>query len=103
MSTPKHLSAVLLLAAFAVPLASIGCAEHTHYYRTYDPYRNDYHTWSPDEDAYYHQWYGANYHDQYRDYRKLNKDEQKRYWEWRHSQDHDRDRDHDRDHDRDKH
>jgi hypothetical protein len=106
----SRLSSILLLAAFAIPLAGIGCAEHTRNYRAYDPYHNDYHQWSPNEDTYYRQWYGTNYHDQYRDYRKLNKDEQKRYWDWRHNQqghdhdrDHDRDRDHDHDHDHDKH
>jgi hypothetical protein len=101
----RHLSAILLVAAIALPVASIGCAEHTGYYRAHDPYHNDYHNWSPDEDVYYRQWYGANYHDQYRDYRKLNKEEQKRYWDWRHSdagrdRDHSHDRDHDHDHDK---
>lgn len=102
----KHLASILLLAAFVLPAVSIGCAEHTRNYRVYDSYHSDYHRWTPDEDAYYHRWYGDNYHDQYRDYRKLNKDEQKRYWDWRHSEagrDHDKDHDHDHDHDHDKH
>ena len=62
-----------------------GCAEHRHG-RVYDPYYSDYHQWGPDEDAYYHRWYGETYHDRgYREYRRLNRDEQRNYWTWRHS------------------
>jgi hypothetical protein len=30
----------------------------------------------------------------HRDYRHLSKEDQKRYWDWRHNHDHDHDRDH---------
>ena len=78
-----------LLLSFGMLAA--GCAVHEH--RVYDPYYSDYHTWGPDEDAYYHQWYTVTYHDRgYRDYKHLNRDEQRNYWNWRHShQDHDHD------------
>jgi hypothetical protein len=81
----------------AMGLLATGCAEH-RYSRVYDPYYSDYHQWGPGEDAYYHRWYGETYHDRgYRDYRRLNRNEQRNYWNWRHDHrsDHDRD-DHDR-------
>lgn len=86
----RFLVLILLMGTFSIPVVTTGCGGPT-YYRAYDPYYHDYHAW-PDEDAYYRRWYGENYHDRtYRDYRKLNHDEQKRYWDWRHSSDHDRD------------
>lgn len=80
----------------ALGLLATGCAEHRRD-RVYDPYHSDYHQWGPGEDVYYRQWYGETYHDRgYRDYHKLHRDEQRNYWNWRHSHgDHDRD-DHDR-------
>jgi hypothetical protein len=80
-------------------MLATGCAER--HYRAYDPYYNDYHEWGPGETVYYRQWYGENYHNRgYRDYRKLNKGEQRNYWNWRHSHgDHDHDNDHRHDHD----
>jgi hypothetical protein len=78
---------LLLASAISLPLATVGCAERR--YRTYDPYYNDYHRWDDHERGYYNQWVVETH----RDYRKLNKDEQKEYWTWRHSHP---DRDHDR-------
>lgn len=78
------------------PLATIGCAEH-HYYRVYDPYYHQYHRWD-DERIYYRQWAIENHRDPNRDYRHLDREDQRRYWKWRHQHEHDRDRDHDRDH-----
>jgi hypothetical protein len=70
----------LLIATFA------GCSAHVSAgYRVYDPYYTDYHTWGPDEDVYYHRWLGER-HYEYRDFRRLNKDRQKEYWTWRHTQ-----------------
>jgi hypothetical protein len=71
--------ALILLA-----LATAGCA-----HRYYDSYHNDYHRWDHQERVYYNQWAGENHIDSHRDYNHLSKDEQKRYWDWRHSQDHD--------------
>jgi len=89
MQRARHLLNIFLLsAAFLAPVLTTGCAER-HYYRVYDPYYHDYHEWH-DEDPYYRRWYGENHHDQYREYKKLDNGEQKRYWDWRHAQDHDR-------------
>jgi hypothetical protein len=91
----ERLASLILGLSLLLPLATIGCAHH--YYTAYDPYHNDSHRWDAQEDAYYHQWVIENHMDANRDYRHLSKDDQKRYWDWRHS--HDKDHDHDHDHD----
>jgi len=85
-----YVGSLLLSAVLAAPLVTTGCAEH-HYYRAYDPYHNDYHRWDNNEVVYYNQWTVETHRDQHRDYRKLNKEEQKEYWNWRHDHDHDHD------------
>ena len=97
MSGKLRLASMSLALAIGLPLLTVGCAEH-HYYRAYDPYYNDYHRWDRHEDVYYRQWAVETRHDAHRDYRHLNREEQREYWSWRHN--HGRDRDHDRDHDR---
>ncbi len=79
--------------AITVPLATTGCAHH--YTTVYDPYYSDNHRWDTHEDVYYHQWVTEYHIDPNRDYNHLSKDDQKRYWDWRHNHDHDRDHDHD--------
>ena len=77
-------------------LLTAGCA-----HRYYDADHNDYHRWNHDEIVYYQTWSTQNHID--RDYRHLSREDQQRYWDWRHSHDHDRDRDRDHDHDNDRH
>jgi hypothetical protein len=81
----RFISSLLLSAVLASPLITAGCAGHGHY-RTYDPYYHDYHRWDDHENAYYAQWRTEN-HKPDRDFRKLDRDEQKQYWDWRHSHD----------------
>jgi hypothetical protein len=98
MSRGSHsISSLLLAAAFASSLAGIGCADHHAVgVRVYDPYYTDYHVWNNDEVVYYNRWAAENHRDEHRDFRKLNKEEQKEYWTWRHNHgDHDHDHDHD--------
>jgi hypothetical protein len=97
MSGGSHsLSSLLLAAALASSLAGIGCAEHHAVaVRVYDPYYTDYHVWNDDEGVYYNRWADETHRDKHREFRKLDKDEQKEYWTWRHNHgDHDRDHDH---------
>jgi hypothetical protein len=76
----KILASAVLVSAL---LAGTGCAEHRH--RVYDPYYNDYHRWNPDEDRYYHEWYVRTYpRREFRDFKRLDKGEQERYWRERH-------------------
>ena len=92
----KYIGTFLLAGALALPLATVGCAEH-RYYRADDPYHHDYHRWDNNEVVYYNQWSLETHRDSQRDYRRLNKDEQKEYWNWRHNH-HDFDHDHDHEH-----
>jgi hypothetical protein len=78
----RYLSSLLLVTAFLAPAVTTGCANRS--YRVYDPYHNDYHRWDHHEAVYYHQWVTEN-HREDRDFRKLNKDDQKQYWDWRHN------------------
>jgi hypothetical protein len=87
----RWLSSLLLGAALISPLITTGCAERG-YYRVYDPYYHDYHRWDDHETVYYNQWQTEN-HRENKDFRQRNKDEQKQYWDWRHSHGaHDNDR-----------
>lgn len=74
-----------LLFAAALTSFAFGTACAHHYYRVYDPYYNDYHVWNNDEVVYYHQWANEHHRDPNRDFRKLPPEEQKEYWNWRHS------------------
>jgi hypothetical protein len=75
------------MLAFAMglvsPIVTIGCAEH--HYRVYDPYYHDYHRWNAGEESYYRQWATENHREPNRDFRQLDKDDQQRYWQWRHN------------------
>jgi len=79
-----YFRAWLLAVALVLPVIGTACPEH-HYYRVYDAYHNDYHRWDDHENVYYQQWAVETHRDQHRDFRKLNQDEQKEYWKWRHN------------------
>lgn len=71
-----------------VPSALLACmlaSSCAHEYRVYDPYRRDYHGWDDHERDYYDRWARDTHHEGH-DYKKLNRDEQRQYWEWRHQQ-----------------
>lgn len=71
----------LWLAAFILAeLLVAGCAVRA---RVYDQYRGDYHRWNGGEDRSF-RLYLSGRHESYRDFSKLNKDEQNDYWKWRH-------------------
>jgi hypothetical protein len=76
------LSRLLLFAVLAADVTMTGCAERHH--RVYDPYYNDYHHWDNNEIVFNNQWVIETHRDPHRQYRKLNRDEQRQYWEWRH-------------------
>ena len=57
-----------------------GCTVHARYY---DPYYHDYHPVSG-EVVYYDHW-ERDTHREHKDLNKRSKDEQKEYWDWRHS------------------
>jgi hypothetical protein len=87
----RTLSILALTTALSAPILIGGCGGGG--YRTYDPYYNDYHVWNNDEVVYYNNWE----HDTHRnhvDYRKRKPDEQKEYWNYRHSHDNNHNNDH---------
>jgi len=77
----RFLGMFLLAASFLIGMAISGCAGRV---RVYDEYHSDYHVWDHNEVVAYHR-YWDDHHQPYRDYNKLNKDEQRDYWNWRHS------------------
>jgi len=77
----RFISAILLAAASLAPLAVSGCAARV---RVYDEYHSDYHYWNDREDHAYRLWL-AERHYQYREFARLNHEEQRDYWNWRHS------------------
>lgn len=69
--------------------------------RVYDPYHSDYHQWTPQEDSTYRQWYTTTYQGrEYRDYNRLDSEEQHRYWDSRHAR-HEHEEHEEHEHDRD--
>ena len=76
-------SSALMAAALALSVIITGCAVHAGY-RVYDPYYTDYHRWGPGEDVYYNRWV-VETHRERRDFRRLKHEEQREYWNWRHS------------------
>jgi hypothetical protein len=76
----RILSSTILAVSFLLAIASLGCAARV---RVYDEYHSDYHVWDRNEDVAFRAYWGER-HEPYRDYDKLNKDEQKDYWNWRH-------------------
>ena len=75
-----YLGPLVLGVAMLTPLLTSGCAARATYY---DYYHRDYHHWNGGEEQYYRVWLGER-HYEYRDFHKLNKDQQRDYWNWRH-------------------
>lgn len=77
--TKRYKGTIFLVAASLAPLAISGCAA-----RVYDEYHSDYHHWNDREERAYRMWL-AERHYEYREYARLNKEEQRDYWNWRHN------------------
>jgi hypothetical protein len=86
----KHqIGRALRLGAAIAPLAVAGCMVHHGYgggaeVRFYDADHRDYHAWNDGEVVYYQRW-EADSHREHRDFDRRDRDEQKDYWNWRHS------------------
>jgi hypothetical protein len=81
-SVARFVPGLVLAAALSAPFFTAGCAVHA---RVYDPYYHDYHDWNG-ETVYYSQW-ETETHRNHVDFNKRPRDEQKQYWDWRHSHD----------------
>jgi hypothetical protein len=83
--TKRILGMILLASTITLPvLATAGCSARVGY-SVYDPYYGDYHYWDNGEDVYYRGWLSTNRRT-YTPYNKLGPDDQKAYWNYRHSQ-----------------
>ena len=72
----RHSASLLLGLAFALSIAASGCAV-----RYYDADHGDYHRWDRDEDRAYHDYWGERHaREPYRDYGRLDADQQRDYW-----------------------
>ena len=76
----RYLWPLVLGAAMLSPMLTIGCAARVRYY---DSYHRDYHRWNDREDRDYRVWLGER-HYEYRDFNRLDRDQQRDYWNWRH-------------------
>jgi len=82
----QSLGSLLLGAALATSAASVACAVRGEArIRYYDRDHEDWHYWDNHEEDRYRA-YLNNRHQEYRDFRSLNDDEKKQYWNWRHKQ-----------------
>jgi hypothetical protein len=82
----RYLAPIVMAAALGSQVIITGCAARVGVgYRVYDPYYRDYHRWDDHEAGYYNQWAGETHREPRKDFRKLNRDEQKEYWNWRHN------------------
>jgi hypothetical protein len=79
----QHLGTFRLSAALVALGMFTGCAGARIGYRYYDPGHSDYHVWNDSERGYYNQWVIEN-HRQNQDFRKLRREDQQTYWQWRH-------------------
>ena len=85
LNSKRCLRSLLMVASLATSVIITSCAARVGVgYRVHDPYYRDYHVWDDHETVYYNQWAGETHRDAHRDFRKLNKGEQKEYWDWRH-------------------
>jgi hypothetical protein len=80
----RHLTSVLLAAAFVSPVIITGCSARVSTgYRVHDGYYNDDHVWDDNEVVFYNRWEGETHRD-HRDFRRRPANEQKEYFTWRH-------------------
>jgi hypothetical protein len=82
------LSSFFLIVAVAIPPATYAQRDdHDHDknrdHRYYDRQHKDYHTWDAREDQAYRRWVSEE-HRKYKDFDRLSKADQQRYWQWRH-------------------
>lgn len=87
----KYLGFIFLSAALTAPMTILTSAatqddhrDEKKQERVYDRSHKDYHNWDDNEDRFYRQYLGDQHKD-YREYSKLNRNQQAGYWNWRHS------------------
>lgn len=89
MGTKQWFTRVILVPGVLATAAIIpGCVHHGYSegvdVRVYDTDHHDYHAWDNTEVTYYSRWEGETHRD-HREFKDRNADEQREYWNWRHS------------------
>jgi hypothetical protein len=81
----KLLGFAVLGAALTLP-CTLKAQEHENDrdHRYYDRDRKDYHEWNEREQRAYRHWLEQERHEKYREWNRLNADQQAAYWRWRH-------------------
>jgi hypothetical protein len=77
----RYARILLLTVAVAAPVLTTACASRGRGY--YSPYGYDSSRWNSGEDRYYRQ-YLRERRRHYREFRRLNRADQRDYWNWRH-------------------
>lgn len=77
----RSVGTILLAADSFAPMAISGCASRV---RVCDEYHGDYHYWNDREERAYRMWLAERRYE-YREFSRLNKEEQRDYWNWRHN------------------
>jgi hypothetical protein len=72
----------LFVALIAAPFAMDACTSTPN--RVHDPYYNDSHPWTRDEDRFYRNWEQQT-HRQHSDFNRRSTEEQHAYFDWRHN------------------
>ena len=91
----RYVGFVFLAGALAAPAPIVTSATQQEEHhdkekrRVYDREHKDYHNWDDNEDHVYRVYLGEQ-HIEYRDYDKLDREQQSAYWNWRHSHNDDR-------------
>jgi hypothetical protein len=77
----RYCSGFLLATGLMLMISS--CAVQVRSGRVFDADRSDYHTWDDHENGFYNQWV-VETHRPHRNFEKLQKEDQRQYWQWRH-------------------
>ena len=79
--TYRYFGPWFLAAVMMLPIANTGCAARV---RVYDRYHSDYHDWDDRQDRAYRRYLDEK-REQHREYKKLDREKQRDYWNWRHN------------------
>ena len=80
----RRAAAVMAAALSTLVLGAAGCAAQL---RFYDADAGVYHNWNGEEESAFRVYIGER-HEPYREFRRLDRDQQRAYWKWRHDRDH---------------
>ena len=78
----KFMGALLLSGVLMSPI--VMRADDHDRVRVYDPSHKDYHEWNENEEHAYRHWVEQERHIPYREWKHMNKKEQREYLRWRH-------------------